>query len=306
MEKQSKTESNNTKWKILIDGDKKYIDDLIEGFKTLKFEPKIYEEEGNFYLEGKIFDDTDNAQRIASIANTFLTIAPAIPHFKSERAIEQLKVLKISYKDEKEERVYDSEGNPESSVEISEDGKRSIRMYVGSGTFKITGNAVYLATSKDRQILGGLTTIESIIRHLLKAKNDSESLKNVAEYLKPFLENLTNFSFKFPDETPTKDIVEAEFKYGKDFELAKWTALRKIYEAIREDLGLDFIKNYLGAQLADDFYYTTCYYYIHTETGNIKEEYEKPSRKMPLSEAEELISKLLSKYIEEKVKGGEP
>jgi hypothetical protein len=231
---------------------------------------------------------------------------PVVFHFKSERAIELLKVLKISYKDEKEERVYDSEGNPESSVEISEDGKRSIRMYVGSGTFKITGNAVYLATSKDRQILGGLTTIESIIRHLLKAKNDSESLKNVAEYLKPFLENLTNFSFKFPDETPTKDIVEAEFKYGKDFELAKWTALRKIYEAIREDLGLDFIKNYLGAQLADDFYYTTCYYYIHTETGNIKEEYEKPSRKMPLSEAEELISKLLSKYIEEKVKGGEP
>ena len=294
-------------WKIQIDGDKKYIDDLIEVFQTLSFEPFICKEGENIYLEWKMFDDITDAKEISSKAKTFLTLMPVIFHFKSERAIELLKVLKISYKDEKGEKVYDSEGKLESSIEISDDGKKSVLLHVNSVNINISVKSVVLTTtSKDGQILGGLTTIESIIRHLLKAKNDSESLKNVAEYLKPFLENLTNFSFKFPDETPTKDIVEAEFKYGKDFELAKWTALRKIYEAIREDLGLDFIKNYLGAQLADDFYYTTCYYYIHTETGNIKEEYEKPSRKMPLSEAEELISKLLSKYIEEKVKGGEP
>jgi hypothetical protein len=93
-------------------------------------------------------------------------------------------------------------------------------------------------------------------------------------------------------------------------ELAKWTALRKIYGAIRDDLKIDFIENYLGKQLADDFYFTASNYHIHTKTEkenkNKKKKSNEPSRIMPLSEAEEFISTLLSKYIEEKARNNKP
>jgi hypothetical protein len=303
-------EEGKMSWKIQIDGDKKYIDDLIEVFQTLSFEPFICKEGENIYLEWKMFDDITDAKEISSKAKTFLTLMPVVFHFKSERAIELLKVLKISYKDEKGEKVYDSEGNLESSIEISDDRKRKYILVADSAKFETSVKSVNLIlTSKDGRIIIGLTTIESI-KDYLKTNNDSESLKNLAEYLKPFLEILTNFSFKFSDKTPTKDIVEAEFKYGSDLELAKWTALRKIYGAIRDDLKIDFIENYLGKQLADDFYFTASNYHIHTKTEkenkNKKKKSNEPSRIMPLSEAEEFISTLLSKYIEEKARNNKP
>jgi hypothetical protein len=300
------------RWKIQIEGDKKYLDDLSNIFSALNFDPKIYKDAGNYYLESSIFESLGDAKEVSAIATTFLALVPVVFNFKTERVIAPPKLLKISYRGEKEERVYDSEGNIESSVEISENGKRSTRMYVGSGTFKITGNAVYLATSKDGQFLGGLTTIESI-KDYLKTNSDSGALENVAKYLKPSLEKLVNFSSKFPNETPTKDIVKAELEYGTNIELAKWVTLRKIYETIRDDKyfantkftnGINFIYDAIGEESAGNFYRTASNKQVHSETTTAKKEYKQPNHEMPLSKAEDLISTLLSKYIEEKVKGG--
>ena len=301
-------EEGKMSWKIQIDGDKKYIDDLIEVFQTLSFEPFICKEGENIYLEWKMFDDITDAKEISSKAKTFLTLMPVVFHFKSERAIELLKVLKISYKDEKGEKVYDSEGNLESSIEISEDGKRSIRMYVGSGTFKITGNAVYLATSKDGQILGGLTTIESI-KDYLKANSDSESLKNVVEYLKPFLKNLVKYSNNFSNEKITEEILTVLSNIETKTTTLKWVNLYKIYELIEKAVGNEKKlkdKNWVNKEQIDSFNSTNNYYHRHSV---FRVFYKKPKdREMDLQEAEEIISTLLSKYIEEKVQnqGGLP
>jgi hypothetical protein len=308
MEKQSKTESNNTKWKIQIDGDKRYIDDLFSVFKTLNFEASIYREGENIYLESKMFDNITDAKEIAPKAKTFLTLISTLPHFKSERAIEPLKVLKIFYKDRNVEKVYDPEGNPESSVEISKDGKRSIRMYVGLGTFKITGNAVYLATSKDGQILGGLTTIESI-KNYLKTNNESESLKNLAGYLKPFLENLVKYSNNFSNEKITEEILTVLSNIETKTTTFKWVNLYKIYELIEKAVGNEKKlkdKNWVNKEQINSFNSTNNYYHRHSV---FRVFYKKPKdREMDLQEAEEMISQLLLKYIEEKVQnqGGLP
>lgn len=302
MEKQSKTEGNNTKWKILIDGDKKYIEDLIGVFKTLKFEPKIYEEEGNFYLEDKIFDDTDNAQRIVSIANTFLTIAPAIPHFKSERAIEPPKVVVISYEDGNFKYVYGREGQLLCKAPIGDIVLEIQDMVHGS----VIESLDFIQTSKDGQIVGGLNTIESI-RNYLKTHSDSESLKNVAEYLKPFLENLVKYSNDYSDDKMTEEISEVLRSLEAKTKTLNWVNLYKIYELIERAVGNENKlkeKNWISEEQIDSFCATNNYFYRHS----IFKVFEKTpkKRKMELYEAEEMISQLLSKYIEEKVKGGKP
>jgi len=106
------------------------------------------------------------------------------------------------------------------------------------------------------KIIEGLNTIEEI-NNYIKTNSNSESLENIAEYLKPSLEKLTSFSTKFSNETSTEDIVKAELEYGVNIELAKWVTLRKIYETIRDDKyfknGLNFIYNVIGEELANVF-----------------------------------------------------
>jgi len=55
--------------------------------------------------------------------------------------------------------------------------------------------------------------------------------------LTPFLENITDYSKKFADETTTKDIITAHSEYETNLELSKWAAMRNIYESIRNSLG---------------------------------------------------------------------
>lgn len=298
-------------WKIQIEGDEKYLEDLrsiIENPDLDNLGLVLEKYDKSYFLQWKRFDCTTNAKEIASKLKTLLTLMSATSPFKSERAIKQFEIVRIFYEDKNIEKVFDSEGNLESCTEISEDGKKSIHMYLGSGSIKLSGSAVSLAVSNDGKILGGLNTIESVKRYIEK---DSKLSKNLADYLKPFFENLVDFSLKFSDETPTKDIIEAESKYGKNFELAKWTALRKIYETIRDDnyfkgtafkSGFSFIIHIIGKETADDLYLTACNTQLHSETTTEERKYKEPSRIITLSEAEELKSTLLLKYIEEKTK----
>ncbi|MGC8691320.1 MAG: hypothetical protein ACP5SP_07795 [Caldisericum sp.] len=293
-------------WKIQIEGDEMYLEDLYNAFSTLHFDPKIYKDGENYYLEGSVFENLSDPKKVSSSVKTFLTFLPVVFNFKTERAIELLKVVAISYEDGKFKYVYDSEGNFSCRAPVG-DIVLEIQNVVHDSA---VGSLDLTQTSKDGQILGGLSTIESIISYL-KTHSDSESLKNVAEYLKPSLENLLTFSFKFSDETPTKDIIEAESKYGKDIELAKWTTIRKIYETIRDDnyfrsttyrTGLSFIEDIIGEETADNLYFTACNIQIHSTTTIKAKNYKKPKRIIAIFEAEKLISTLLSKYIEEKAK----
>jgi len=301
------------RWKIQIEGDKKYLEDLCNVFNTLNFDPKIYKDGENYYLEGSIFESLEDAKEVSSKAKTLLALI-LTTNFKPERIREAFKISKIFYEDKNKRVEFDQDGNL-----ISEQNK-------GSGNIKFSGRANTLATSKlvdsavgnesirilkydnKGKIIGGLTTIEEI-NDYIKANNNSESLENIAEYLKPLLEQLISFSSKFSNETPTKDIVRAGLEYGATIELAKWVTLRKIYETIRDDKyfentrfkgGKDFIDDVIGEDSADNFYYTASKKHIHSETTVMKNKDEKPKREIPLSEAEDLISTLLLKYIEEK------
>jgi len=314
------------RWKIQIEGDKKYLEDLCNVFIALNFDPKIYKDGENYYLEGSIFESLEDAKEVSSKAKTLLALI-LTTNFKPERIREPFKISKIFYEDKNKRVEFDQYGNLISEQKILLGVIND--EYNGSGKIKFSGRANTLATynlvdsaignesirilkyDNKGKIIGGLTTIEEI-NYYIKANNNSESLENIAEYLKPLLEQIVSFSSKFSNETPTKDIVRAGSEYGATIELANWVSLRKIYETIRDDKffentkfkdGINFIYDVIGKESADNFYYTASKKHIHSETTVIKNKDEKPIREIPLSEAEDLISTLIFKYIEEKTKG---
>jgi hypothetical protein len=304
------------RWKIQIEGDEKYLDDLSNIFRTLNFDPKIYKDSKDYYLEGSIFEKLRDAKEVSATATTFLALVPVVFNFKTERAIEPLKVVGFSYEEGDFKYGFDPKANllykaPIGDVVLKpQDMVHSSRLISDSAT----GSESIQITQYDNkgEIIGGLNTIEEI-NNYIKTNSNSESLENIAKYLKPSLEKLFGFSSKFPNETPTKDIVKAELEYRTNIELAKWATLRKIYETIRDDKyfantkftnGINFIYDAIGKESAGNFYRTASNKQVHSETTVIKMKYKEPTHEMPLSEAEELISILLSKYIEEKVKGG--
>jgi len=83
------------RWKIQIEGDKKYFEDLCNVFNTLNFDPKIYKDDENYYLEGSIFEKSSDEKEISAITTTFLDLVPVIFNFKIERVIEPFKVIVI-------------------------------------------------------------------------------------------------------------------------------------------------------------------------------------------------------------------
>ena len=287
------------KWKIKLSGDKKYLGDLAFVLETLNFvDPRIRKEkEGEseeFFLEGTIFESSADAKEVSEKAKTFLTLVSVVPHFKTQRVIKTAKIAEIErlYEGNKKE-IYDSEGN----YKFTEDGN-DIALHVDNVTHGTHIDNVDLTVFNDGKILAGLNTIESV-RDFLSER--SSNIEQVAEYLKPFFENIVSYSNNFSSQTTTKDIVNTESKYGKDLELSKWTAMRNMYESIRNDIGEITVKLMMGEQLADDFYYTACYYHMHPANKG-PERHKKPNRKIPLDEGEEIISKLVSAYIEYKVK----
>ena len=308
-----KEQKINNKWIIEISGNKKYLEDIIKVFDTLNFKPRIYEEEDKFYLEGDIFSETDDFKEVIIKSKLFLTLMSVVLHFKTERGIEPLKILRIKEIKEnpdnsKEEIIYNPDGLLESSSKISKNGNREIKI-IDRAIIKNNVSLSKKIIRKNGEIEYDLNTIENIKSSLEEAKGNNETLDKINKYLKPFFENIVSYSNNFSNSPTSKDILNAESKYGKDFELAKWTAMRNIFESISNDLGgRKEIYKMIGEDFAENFYRTACYYYTHPKNKPKNKDSDKnrpPERKMPLSEAEEVISTLLSKYIEYKVKNTE-
>lgn len=294
--------------KIQIDGDKEYIDDLILITETLKFEPFIYKEGENTYLGGKTFEKIENAKDLSVKVKTFLTLISILPHFKTDRDIEPLKIVQITETldggDGKEEKIYDSDGILIRSKKTSKDGKTASYSYVGSGKIKIAVKTTYLATANDGTIIGGFATIESIKDHLLEIKSNSEALNKTAEYLKPFFDNFVKYSNNFARDKITEEIlvVLSNPETAVKTETLKWVNLYRIYELIKESTRGERElkdKNWISREQIDSFKSTSNYYNRHSVFKVFKSKPKK--RKMKLFEAQEIVSTLLSKYIEEKV-----
>jgi len=303
MEKQSKTESNNTKWKILIDGDKKYIDDLIEGFKKLKREDIIFKENENFFFNANLFQESASVKEIIEKTNTFLTIIKSVPPLNLRKDYRVIKIVNVEERsdDASTVKTYDGEGNLREITHAN--GKREIYLKIDD---------IIHPQRIDSVNLNGKICLRNYDLEIIRKQKLNE---NEINYLKKQIEEYIKLSKTYFGDKEIKEIVNIESKFGTDLELSKWTALRKIYQIIQDGVnGIKKLKEKIDPQLLDDFYYTACYYYMHPETKNEtenekekkKKKYKKPDRKIPLSEAEELIPVLLSIYIEEKIKGGEP
>lgn len=301
MEKQSKTESNNTKWKVQIDGDKKYIDDLLLVFETLNFEPSIYKEGEDVYLESKVFDNIVDAKEISSKVKTLLTLLPVVPNFRTERTIESLKIVKIFHEDGGTKEVYDAEGN----FLCKSDSKETILQIDPMKHSSHIGSVDLIQISEDGKFLGGLTTIESIKNYIENNRSNSDAMQKLKDYLKPLFENIVKYSENCSQEGAAEEMLTILTNFSSDLTTLKWIFLYRIYEIIEKEVdGKSKLKskNWIEPNQVELFAAVANYYYRHSKFRVFKKD-KPPSRKMSLSEAEELISTLLLKYIEEKVNG---
>jgi hypothetical protein len=305
------------RWKIQIEGDKKYLEDLAFVLSTLNIEPKIYTEGEEYYLEGSIFESSSDAKEISEIATTFLALIFHLPHFKTERSVEAPRIKNIIETVATEEglriRTYDPEGEGYSEELITKDGKTisTLKIHDLLQGQPIEEVKLYNPREKD---FSQFRTIGQIINLIQDNKDNEELIKNLSEYLISYLENLLKFStsLNLPEDEKRRGKI---ISFLSDFELLnsessietlKWVFLYKIYEVIWK--GLDDKeerpKQWVGEDKIKRFK-CTADLYRHAESENCKELISNLGE-IPLTEAEELISTLLSKYIEEKVKGGEP
>jgi len=299
MEKQSKTE-----WKILIEGDKKYIDDLLSVFETLNFEPSIYKEGEYVYLESKVFDNIVDVKKILSMTKTLLALISST-NFKTERYGETLRVLKILYEDENNKEEFDPNGNLTSSFK-KPSGKANTLANPCLGDSAIGNESVSVSKYDNKgKIVGGLTTIESIKDYIENNRSNSDAMQKLKDYLKPLFENIVKYSENCSQEGAAEEMLTILTNFSSDLTTLKWIFLYRIYEIIEKEVdGKSKLKskNWIEPNQVELFAAVANYYYRHSKS-RVFEKDKPPSRKMSLSEAEELISTLLSKYIEEKARG---
>lgn len=154
-----------------------------------------------------------------------------------------------------------------------------------------------------------INSLEDIKKYLEESNNDPGKLKKLKENLNSRLEPLNKYAGKFSKEVTNKEVIETLTNLGKDLELSKWSTLYKIHEVIEKAVGEKKLKakNWIGAEQIKNFCRNADYYYRHS-VKRVFNLVQPPKRKMEISEAEEIISTLLSKYVEEKVKiqGGIP
>ena len=307
MEKQSKTESNNTKWKIQIEGDKEYIEDLIEGFKTLKMEDIIFKENENFFFNANLFQESTSINEIIEKTNTFLTIIKSVPPLnpiKDYRIIKIVNVEEIS-DDGNTVKTYDEEGNLKEITHAND--KREIYLKIDD---------IIISQRIDSVNLNGEISLCNYDMETIRKQKLNEIEIN---YLKKKIEEFIKLSKTYFGDKEIKEVVNIESKFGTDLETLKWVLLYRIYETIRRGMGGKENlqkREWFPEKQFDDFVENANYYYRHSELRvfgekkfpkkqkskkSSKKEIKIPSRKMELSEAERFISTLLSKYIEEKV-----
>ena len=304
------------KWKIKLSGDKKYLGDLKNILDMLNFNLKIYKEEENYYLEGSIFENINDEKEILEITKNFLIYIFNLPHFKSKRNIEAPRVKNIIETVVTEEgvriRTYDLEEGGYSEDLITKDGKTNHILNVHNLSVKQTIEEVNIYNPRKIDC-NQFKTIEQISILIQDNKYNEELINNfLSECLIPSLENLLKFSV-------TSNESEGEKRKGKiqsflsdlellntetNFETLKWIILYKIYELIEnglKDINIELEKiNWINKNKMKIFK-CTAKIYRHAEPGDCKDLINK-SGKMELSDAEEVISTLLSKYIEYKVK----
>jgi hypothetical protein len=306
------------KWKIQINGDNKYLEDLSALFHTLNFDPKISKEGENYYLEGDIFASTNSAKEISETANSFLTLLFHLPHFKTDRGINSPRIKNIietlTTEEGKRVRTYDPDGESYSEELTTKDGKKNYTLHVNNITMKTSVQSVNLYSPESLKDFEQFRTIEMVNSLIENIKDNKELLEKLSEYLFSYLENLLKFStsLNLPEDEKRKskilsflsnlELLNSE----SSIETLKWVFSYKIYEAIWKGFEEkeEKPKQWVGEDKIKRFK-CTADLHRHAESENCKNLISNLGE-MPLSEAKELISTLLSKYIEEKVKGGEP
>lgn len=309
-------------WKIQIEGDKKHLEDVSNLFSILNFDPRIYKDGENYYLEGSIFENTNGAKEISEIANNFLTLMFNLPHFKTKRNIEPPRIKNIIETIITEEgtriRTYDPEGEGYSEELIKKDGKKNYTLQIQNLVHMTNIAKVDIYSPAEKDFSRHFRTIEEVNNFFQNDTNNGELLKNLSEYLKPYLENLLKLSSTTNNQEDKQrkekivlflsnlEVINSE----SSVETLKWFFLYKIYETIRDGVtkGKEKLEKWVGKNSVEKF---TCTANLHRHGENKKSENDKECinkyGEMSLSEAEELIiSTLLLKYIEEKVKGGAP
>ncbi len=300
---------NKTEWKIYINGDKNYIEDLILTFNKLNLEPLelfIYKENEDYLLDSKRFDNIDDAKKLSEKAKTFLTTISTISPFKRLRDLEPLKIEKFikTSEDKKLEEVYDPEGNLIRETEITKDGKKSTFTYTGSIKINLSIHSPTVVTTKNGRIIFSLNTIEAIKSQIINSKDDNENLNKLSEYLNSILEKLLVFTTNFSEDEKIKKIIEIlnnPETTKSDSETLRWVNLYKIYEIIEKDMGSESkLKNKKWVDVKDiDNFKKTANNHRHSIYKIFN---NPPKQRMNLYKGEEFISILLSKYIEEKIK----
>jgi predicted nucleic acid-binding protein len=305
------------RWKIQIDGDKQYLEELNYLLSFLNFDPKICKEGEEYFLEGSIFENPRDANEISDIAKTLLTFMFHMLHFKTGRNVEAPRIKNIIETVVVEEgvriRTYDPEVEGYSEKLITKDGKEHYTLNIQDMLHKQTAQSPNLYTSEDLTDFRKFDTLEKLSCLIENNKNNKELLKKLSKYLSSNLESLLKFvttSNSLEDEKRKSALVSFLSDFDSlnsetNIETLKWVILYKVFEALG---GKNNWKDRCDKDTLDKF---TCTAQLRRHSEN-KKEYKNCENKInelgeiPLSEAEEFISTLISKYIDEKVKGGEP
>ena len=317
------------KWKVQIAGDEKYLEDLVSVLEALNFDnPRIYKDSGKFFLEGSIFESSDDEREVSEKAKTFLTLASVVPHFKTQRAIEMPRIAGIieTLSEANKKNIYDSEGNL-TIQEITQDNgsvQRNVIIRVNSVEIKLSVPKVTVTTSGDE--IPNFQSLDEIKSYINQIANDSVKMNEVKKSVSSgvdSLETLVNKLRSDPEMVEVQELkkiiddaisirskVSGQPEVRTGLEVSEWASLYRIYEIIAYDVGgaksdnknkeILKAKNWVKPELIDDFTETSNYYHRHSAKRifNLK---PPPERKIPLSKAEEVISTLVSKYIEYKV-----
>ena len=276
------------KWKIKITGDEKYLEALRSIFNKSAIH-LILRDESGYYLNPDLLNSFREAKEISEFSETLLTFISFTPPQKTQRDVEVLKISSIKKNnDDGSYEMYRANGDLDTSGD-----ERNCKIEIPK--VDVSLNALTPSTNYN----GCLLDIHDIEN--LKDLLDKEDGQKIMEDLDKHIDNLINYSEYTLGDSTKREIVSILTSLGKDLELAKWTAMRKMYESIRNDIGEEAVKRMIGEQLANDFYYTASYYHMHPANKG-PERYKTPNRKIPLDEGEEIISKLVSAYIEYKVK----
>jgi len=309
------------KWKIKINGNKNYLEDLTSISEKFNVDPKIYKEREEYFLEGSIFEDSDDAKEVLEKTRLYLTVMSNASILKPDETLELMKVENLSWasEDNKTRKIYDQEGDLNTEEIIKEDGsiQRNVTLKIEPVVHKTKILKVIISAGKEIPNFDSLGEIKAYIERI---ENDSTKMNEVKQLVNSKLEPLRHFVGNFYSDLRIKEINElktvidaivnlkSKMKNQSEnitgLEIAEWACLYRIYEIIEKDIESKNkecleTKQWLKGKQWETFQRNADYYHRHSAKRLFKLVLP-PKRVMPISEAKELISTLLLKYIEEK------